>query len=58
MNRIYWRRGMAMGVEYFEDYAVGAEYLTHARTIAETDIVTFVNSVGFFEPLFIDMEFV
>jgi acyl dehydratase len=47
-----------MGVEYFEDYAVGAEYLTHARTITETEIVTFVNLVGFFEPLFIDMEFV
>ena len=47
-----------MGVEYFEDYEVGAEYLTHARTITETDIVTFVNLVGFFEPLFIDMEFV
>ena len=50
------RQDGAMGVEYFEDYAVGAEYLTHARTITETEIVTFVNLVGFFEPFFIDME--
>jgi acyl dehydratase len=47
-----------MAVEYFEDYEIGAEYTTHARTITETDIVTFVNLFGFFEPLFIDMEFV
>src|SRR5262245_64811959 len=47
-----------MAVEYFEDFEVGAEYATHARTITETDIVTFVNLFGFYEPLFIDMEFV
>lgn len=47
-----------MRLEYFEDFAVGASYETHARTVTETDIVTFVNLFGFFEPLFIDMEFV
>lgn len=47
-----------MRVEYFEDFTVGASYETHARTVTETDIVTFVNLFGFFEPLFIDMEFV
>lgn len=47
-----------MAVEYFEDFEIGAEYATHARTITETDIVTFVNLCGFTEPLFIDMEFV
>jgi len=47
-----------MPVEYFEDFEIGAEYTTHARTITETDIVTFVNLFGFLEPLFIDMEFV
>src|SRR6266849_7922677 len=47
-----------MAVEFFEDFEIGAEYSTHARTITETDIVTFVNLVGFHEPLFIDMEFV
>ena len=47
-----------MAVEYFEEFEIGAEYKTHARTITETDIVTFVNLFGFYEPLFIDMEFV
>lgn len=47
-----------MAVEFFEEFTVGAEYTTHARTITETDIVTFVNLFGFHEPLFIDMEFV
>ena len=47
-----------MAVEFFEDFVIGAEYSTHARTITETDIVTFVNLFGFHEPLFIDMEFV
>lgn len=45
-------------VEYFEEFQIGTEYTTHARTITETDIVTFVNLFGFHEPLFIDMEFV
>ena len=47
-----------MAVEYYEEYEVGAEYETAARTITETDIVNFVNLFGFTEPLFIDMEFV
>ena len=47
-----------MAVEYYEEYEPGAEYETAARTVTETDIVTFVNLFGFTEPLFIDMEFV
>jgi acyl dehydratase len=43
---------------YFDDYEVGATYRTLARTISETDIVTFVNLGGFTEPLFMDMEYV
>ena len=42
----------------FEDYKVGARYTTLARTITETDIVSFVNLGGFTEPLFMDMEYV
>src|SRR5512132_3803625 len=42
----------------FEDHKVGARYETLARTVSETDIVTFVNLCGFNEPLFLDMEFV
>jgi acyl dehydratase len=42
----------------FEDHKVGARYETLARTLSETDIVTFVNLCGFNEPLFMDMEYV
>lgn len=42
----------------FEEHAVGATYRTPARTVSETDIVTFVNLCGFTEPLFMDMEYV
>ena len=42
----------------FEEHRVGATYRTLARTVSETDIVTFVNLCGFTEPLFMDMEYV
>jgi acyl dehydratase len=42
----------------FEEHTVGDVYRTLARTVAETDIVTFVNLCGFTEPLFMDMEYV
>jgi acyl dehydratase len=42
----------------FEEHTVGAVYRTLARTVSETDIVTFVNLCGFTEPLFMDMEYV
>jgi len=42
----------------FEAHQVGAAYRTLARTVSETDIVTFVNLCGFTEPLFMDMEYV
>ena len=41
----------------FEEHQVGATYTTLARTVSETDIVTFVNLCGFTEPLFMDMEY-
>ena len=41
----------------FEEHQVGATYTTLARTVSETDIVTFVNLCGFTEPLFVDMEY-
>jgi acyl dehydratase len=41
----------------FEQHEVGATYRTLARTVSETDIVTFVNLCGFTEPLFMDMEY-
>jgi acyl dehydratase len=42
----------------FEGHTIGAVYRTLARTVSETDIVSFVNLGGFTEPLFMDMEFV
>jgi acyl dehydratase len=33
------------------------KFVTHRRTITETDIVNFVNLTAFHEPYFIDMEF-
>jgi acyl dehydratase len=42
----------------WEESTVGAIYRTLARTVSETDIVSFVNLCGFNEPLFMDMEYV
>jgi acyl dehydratase len=42
----------------WEEHVVGAVHPTLARTVSETDIVTFVNLCGFTEPLFMDMEYV
>jgi acyl dehydratase len=42
----------------YEEHSIGARYHTGGRTVSETDIVTFVNTCGFTEPLFMDMEYV
>lgn len=42
----------------WEEMSVGAVYRTLARTVSETDVVSFVNLCGFTEPLFMDMEYV
>jgi acyl dehydratase len=42
----------------FGGHKIGEVYRTLARTVSETDIVTFVNQCGFTEPLFMDMEYV
>ena len=36
----------------YDQHVVGAVHRTLARTVSETDIVTFVNLCGFTEPLF------
>jgi acyl dehydratase len=48
-----WNEGVT-----FEEHTTGAVYHTLARTVSETDIVSFVNLCGFNEPLFYDMEYV
>jgi acyl dehydratase len=44
--------------EKHADGTPGFPFSTPRRTITETDIVNFVNLVGLYEPIFIDMEFI
>jgi 3-hydroxybutyryl-CoA dehydratase len=41
----------------FEEYEVGEVFVSHARTITETDVVTFTCFSGLRLPIFIDEEF-
>lgn len=43
---------------YFEDFVPGGSYATDRRTIGEADHVNFTTSFGFFEPLFMDRDYV
>jgi Acyl dehydratase len=43
--------------QFFEDYEVGAERITAARTITETDIVMHAMHSGDFYPHHVDAEF-
>ncbi|MGA2401116.1 MAG: MaoC/PaaZ C-terminal domain-containing protein [Syntrophobacteraceae bacterium] len=43
---------------FFEDFAISSKVISMSRTVTETDIVNFVCNYGFFEELFIDMEYV
>jgi acyl dehydratase len=44
-------------IEFFEDYAVGAQRNTSGRTITETDIVMHAGHSGDFFPHHVDAEF-
>ncbi len=41
----------------FEEWSLGQKFTTRGRTISETDIVNYVNTVGYTESLFLDMEY-
>ncbi len=43
---------------YFEDFTEGKKLYTSRRTVTETDLVTFTTLCGFFEPLFMDLDYV
>lgn len=43
-------------MEYFEEYAEGDSYRTNGRTVTESDISTFVELCGLYEPIFMDIE--
>src|SRR5580704_16424695 len=42
---------------YFEDLPVGRQFQTVGRTVTETDIVGFINTIGMTEVLFTNIEF-
>ena len=42
---------------YWEEWEIGAEFVTSARTITETDIINFAGISGDYNPLHIDEEF-
>ena len=42
---------------YFEDLPLGRQFQTVGRTITETDIVLFINTIGMTEVLFTNTEF-
>jgi acyl dehydratase len=41
----------------FEGWSTGQMLTTRGRTVAEADIVSYVNTVGYTESLFLDMEY-
>ncbi len=43
--------------KYFEELHIGDEYLSHRRTVNETDIVLFTSITGLLNPLFTDEIF-
>ena len=43
---------------YFEDFEKNKIYATSTRTVTETDLVSFTTLCGFFEPLFVDRDYV
>lgn len=43
-------------MEYYEEYSVGDTYRTGGRTVSESDITTFVELCGLYEPIFTDVE--
>ena len=41
----------------FDEFVVGAKYISQARTVTEADVVTFAGLSGDFNPLHTDAEF-
>ena len=43
---------------YFEDFSDKETYTTDSRTITEADVMNFITLCAFFEPLFMDRDYV
>jgi len=43
--------------KHFEEFWTGDEFVSHRRTITETDIVLFTSITGLLNPIFTDEEF-
>lgn len=52
MNEQYQQRGL-----FLEDFEIGREYISPARTVTEADVVNFAGISGDFNPLHMDEEF-
>lgn len=46
----------ARGGLSWDECLAGMEFVTSRRTVYETDLVNYVNGMGFLEPLFVDAE--
>lgn len=46
-----------VGARYYEDLDLGEEFVTPARTITETDVVTYAGFSGDYNPIHTDEEF-
>ena len=53
----YCTGGNIMEPHYFEDFIIGGEFTTDARTITEADIINFAGLSGDYNPLHTDEEF-
>lgn len=47
-----------MSHEYYEDYTVGETHETDGRTVTETDVVNFNRTVGLYDRMFVDVEYI
>jgi acyl dehydratase len=47
-----------MAGKYFEDFQVGARFVTAGRTITEPDIMSFIGLAGIYEELYTNHEYI
>src|SRR6266540_4294327 len=55
--RLFIETGNDMAGLYWEEWEVGAEFTTAARTVTETDIVVYAGLSGDYNPLHVNEEY-